>query len=159
MPLPRNVFKAFGEDDSLCVVQCLWQYEKVTHPFCQSALAGCPQPLFLLCEASQTSLFTEASSWIKSMLAGAGVDTESFKVYSVRGASSSAAVKGVHINGILQTADWSKDSTFKQFYYCPVANQSTEPLFSAFCHNYFNHICSITLCHCCNGISLRDNAF
>ena len=68
------------------------------------------------------------------MLTGAGVDAETFKAYSVRGASSSAALKGVHISGILQTADWSKDSTFKQFYYRPVANESTEPLFSLFCH-------------------------
>jgi len=57
------------------------------------------------------------------MLAEAGIDTDTFKAHSVRGASSSAALrKGVHISDILQTADWSKDSTFKRFYYRPVAD-------------------------------------
>jgi len=57
------------------------------------------------------------------MLTEAGIDTEMFKAHSVRGASSSAALrKGVHISDILQTADWSKDSTFKWFYYRPVAD-------------------------------------
>ena len=59
------------------------------------------------------------------MLAGAGVDAKTFKAHSVRGASSSAAMrKEVHISDILQTADWSKDSTLKRFYYRPVADDS-----------------------------------
>lgn len=133
VPLPRNVFRAFGEDDSLCVVQCLWQYEKVTHPFCQSALDA-PSHFFSYVRPHKPVSSQRLAHWIKSMLAGAGVGTETFKAYSVRGASSSAAMKGVHINGILQTTGWSKDSTFKWFYYRPVANESTEPLFSLFCH-------------------------
>lgn len=56
--------------------------------------------------------------WIKDLLKEAGVDTEVFKVHSVRGASTSAALKkGVHLSDILNTADWSKESTFKKFYY------------------------------------------
>ena len=54
------------------------------------------------------------------MLSEAGIDTETFKAHSVRGASSSAALrKG---SDILQTVDWSKDSTFKWFYYRPVVD-------------------------------------
>ena len=54
------------------------------------------------------------------MLSGAGIDTETFKANSVRKASSLAALrKG---SDILQTADRSKDSTFKHFYYRPVAD-------------------------------------
>ena len=57
------------------------------------------------------------------MLSEVGIDTEMFKAHSVRGASSSAALRNdVHISDILQTADWSKDSTFKQFYHRPVAD-------------------------------------
>ena len=59
------------------------------------------------------------------MLAEAGVDTKTFKAHSVRRATSSAAFrKGVHISDILQTADWPKDSTFKRFYYRPVADDN-----------------------------------
>jgi len=61
--------------------------------------------------------------WIKDMLTGAGINTDTFKAHSIRGTSSSAALrKGVHIGDILQTADWSKDSTFKRFYYRPIAD-------------------------------------
>ena len=50
------------------------------------------------------------------------MDTSIFKAHSVRGASSTAAAeKGVLIADILRTADWSKDSTFKRFYYRPSA--------------------------------------
>jgi len=57
------------------------------------------------------------------MLQLAGVDTSVFSAHSVRGASSSAALsKGVHIADILTMADWSRDSTFKRFYYRPTVD-------------------------------------
>ena len=53
--------------------------------------------------------------WIKDILEEAGVDTGTFKAHSVRGAATSAALaKGVSIEEILRTADWS---TFRRFYY------------------------------------------
>jgi len=54
---------------------------------------------------------------VKDTLQLAGIDTA---VFSLRGASTSAAVaKGVHLADILSMADWSRDSTFKKFYYRP----------------------------------------
>lgn len=48
------------------------------------------------------------------MLAEAGVDTSVFKAYFVRGAATSAALtKDVSIQDILDTADWSTNSTFR----------------------------------------------
>ena len=45
------------------------------------------------------------------------MDTEIFKAHSVRGASTSAALKkGLHIKDILETADWSRESTFRRLY-------------------------------------------
>ena len=45
------------------------------------------------------------------------MDTEIFKAHSVRGASTSAALKkGLHIKDILDTANWSQESTFRKFY-------------------------------------------
>ena len=47
----------------------------------------------------------------------AGVDVSEFKAHSFRAASTSAAAnKGVPINFILQTADWTNASTFAKFY-------------------------------------------
>ena len=58
--------------------------------------------------------------WIKEILGKAGVDTSVFKAHSVWGASSTAASeKGVLIEDILRTADWSTGSTFRKFYYRP----------------------------------------
>lgn len=55
--------------------------------------------------------------WVKDRLVEAGMD-ESFKAHSVRGASTSAAMaRGVSLVDILSTADWSRKSTIKWFYY------------------------------------------
>ena len=48
----------------------------------------------------------------------AEIFTTFFKAHFVRGASSTAvAEKGVLIADVLCMLDWSKDSTFKRFYY------------------------------------------
>ena len=48
------------------------------------------------------------------------INTVVYSAHSTRGASTTAAVKqGVSIADILKTADWSKESTFKRFYYRP----------------------------------------
>ena len=40
------------------------------------------------------------------------------EAHSVRGASASAALrKGVSIGDVLSTADWTRESTFRRFYY------------------------------------------
>jgi len=54
------------------------------------------------------------SHWLtKEIVSGMGIGTETFKTYSDRGTSSSAAWdKRVHISDILNVADRSKDSTF-----------------------------------------------
>jgi len=58
---------------------------------------------------------------IKEILGKPGIDISVFKAHSVRGTSSTAAsAKGVLIEDILHTADWSTDCTFQHFYYCPV---------------------------------------
>ena len=57
---------------------------------------------------------------MKDWLQEAGVDTNVFKAYPDRGASTTAAYnKGVTLQETLQTADWSKDSSFRRFDYRP----------------------------------------
>ena len=65
--------------------------------------------------------------WIKDTLKKAGVDTNKFTAHSVRGASASAAVgKGLHVSDVLKMADWSRESTFRHFYYRPSTTTETE---------------------------------
>lgn len=55
--------------------------------------------------------------WIKGYLSASGIDTTVFSAHSVRGAAASqAARRGVPIDTILGTANWSATSTFNRFY-------------------------------------------
>ena len=47
----------------------------------------------------------------------------------MRGASTTAALnKGVSVADISHTADWSSDTTFRRFYYCPSGNNYSHKL-------------------------------
>jgi len=108
------------------VVQCLKQYEAITSQF-RSVTSHRAAPLFLSYVKPHKPVTTQRlAHWIKDLLKEAGVNTEVFKAHSVRGATTSAALdKGVHISDILSTADWSRESTFRSFYYRPLMDEST----------------------------------
>ena len=56
--------------------------------------------------------------WLRTCLLEAGIDTNVFKPYSIRGAScSSAAWAGISVSDILKAADWSSEGTFQKFYH------------------------------------------
>ena len=58
--------------------------------------------------------------WVKTVLSLAGIG-DVFTAHSTRGASASAASRaGVALSGIMEAADWSRESTFK--------NSMTDPL-------------------------------
>ena len=115
-PPKERFFGAFPEKQ-LCVVECLRWYEKMTAGYRDPHSEA--WPLFL----SYIKPFKPVTSqriahWIKDLLSEAGVDTRVLKAHSVRGASVSAAKnKGVGILEILDMADWSRDTTFRKFYY------------------------------------------
>ena len=100
-------------------MKCLQRYEVVTRDH-RSNLSE-PNPLFL----SYIRPFKPVTSqriahWIKNLLKEAGINTDIFKAHSVRGASATAALnKGVSQAEIPSTADWSRDYTFRKFYYRP----------------------------------------
>lgn len=51
----------------------------------------------------------------------AGIDLRRFGAHSTRGAMASKVFTlGVRLEDILNVADWSSDSMFKQFYFKPV---------------------------------------
>ena len=64
--------------------------------------------------------------WIKSILDMAGIDSNIFSAHSTPAASTSAAYnRAASIDSILNAAGWSKDSTFKKFYWKPVQKQKS----------------------------------
>jgi len=117
-PLKECFFASFPHDNCLCVVKCLCAYEQATKNF-RDIKADIPAPLFLSYVKPHNPVTSQRiAHWIKDTLTKAGVDTNTFKGHSVRGASTSAAVgKRLHIADVLKTADWSSESTFRQFYY------------------------------------------
>ena len=113
LPPKELFFGAFPDDKTLCVVECLNCYEERTLDARQAGLA---QPLFLSYIRPHRPVTSQRlAHWVKDLLTDAGVD-KSFKAHSVRGASTSAAMaRGVSLTDILNTADWSKESTFRRF--------------------------------------------
>ena len=64
---------------------------------------------------------------VKEILSPAGVDTGSFEDHSTRATSVSAArLRGVTIKDIMESAGWSRTSTFEMFYYKPFTSNFTE---------------------------------
>ena len=114
------VFETFRPDKKLCVVECLRCYEDKTKQF-RTDGSDQPNPLFLSYVKPHKAITSERlAHWMKGIMEEAGVDVTIFKAHTVRGASSTAAAeKGVQMADILCTADWSRDSTFKRFYYRP----------------------------------------
>ena len=56
----------------------------------------------------------------------AGIDTAVYGPYSTRAASASkAAASNLHINDIMKTAGWSRQSTFARFYNKEIVNKDT----------------------------------
>ena len=113
LPSPLE-FKAF--DNHLhCPVQCFQTYEEATAPLRQEGVSQ----LFLAVTKPHAPVASSTiARWLKSVLASAGVDTHTFSAHSTRGASTSAAsMAGLTTKQILDTADWSSESTFKDFYH------------------------------------------
>lgn len=83
--------------------------------------ANTPTPLFLSYVKPHKPVTSQRlAHWINDTLKKAWIDTDKFKAHSMQGASTSAAtVKGLHVADVLKMADWSRESTFRQFYYLP----------------------------------------
>ena len=114
-------FGAFKEDERLCVVECLREYEKKTLEFWNQCTEA-PDPLFFsYVRPHKQSPHRELPTGLKIYYSWQGRSGHSSVFsHSVRGASTSTVVaKGIHVADILAVAEWNRDSTFKTFYYCP----------------------------------------
>ena len=122
---PKELFfGAFPHDNKLCVVECLRVYEERTKSLRVGRGGQQSTKLFLSYVKPHKPVTSQRiAHWLKDLLQESGIDTDQFKAHSIRGASATAACeRGVHLDQILSTADWSKDSTFRRFYYRPVHN-------------------------------------
>ena len=118
---PRELlFGAFPDDTDLCVCQCLRAYEEATIDL-RTQPPSAPNRLFISHVKPHRPVTSQRiAHWLRDVMEASGVDTRVFSAHSTRGAATSAARdKGVPLQDILQTADWSRESTFTKFYYRP----------------------------------------
>ena len=120
-PLKTSFHASFPLNELLCPCLCLKEYEKRTKPFRQSSETK-PNKLFLSVNRPHKPIDSGTlSHWVKDCLVEAGIDSNAFKAHSTRSAATSGAVKaGISISEIIRLEDWTKESTFKKFYYYPV---------------------------------------
>ncbi len=111
------VIQAF-EDGSICPVATIAEYISRT-----SNLRGDETQLFVSHQKPHHRVVSSTiSRWIIEGLALAGVDTETFRAHSTRGAAASCSQKlGVSMKNILEAAGWASNSTFSRFYHRPTA--------------------------------------
>lgn len=124
---PKELFFGAYQEEILCVVECLRQYESATEAYRGTPPSG---RLFLSHVKPHKPVTSQRiAHWLKDVLEMSGIDTTIFSAHSTRGAATSAAFsKGVPISEILQTADWSGSSTFKRFY---LREAETSPSFAS----------------------------
>ena len=114
-------FQAYAPDVSLCIVKHFQHYLKRTE-----VLRGDVKQFFVSYTKPHKAVSPDTvSRWIKTTLAGAGIDTSKYGAHSTRSASTSAA-KGnsISIATIMKSAGWSQESTFTKFYHKPVEHRA-----------------------------------
>lgn len=113
------------DNDKLDPVACLRLYLQRTKAWRTSQ--ECQEQLFLaLVKPHRPVTSATISRWIKDLMKFAGIDTETFKAHSVRGAATSKAMgQGMTMTQVLEHGNWSKAQTFKKFYYRDVSQQQS----------------------------------
>ncbi|KAM4748674.1 LOW QUALITY PROTEIN: uncharacterized protein WCC33_006046 [Rhinophrynus dorsalis] len=111
-------YPAFPFQPQLCVVNCLKEYELRTNNLRSPSLSQ------LLISFRSPHLPVSAATlarWIRWIMQLAGVNVALFGAHSTRGAMASKAVQtGGRLEDILRAADWSRESTFRDFYHKPI---------------------------------------
>ena len=115
IPVKEFFFPYYAADKSLCPVMALQTYEERTASFRSEKSSY----LFLSWIGKHEPVTSSTiARWLRTCLQESGIDTDTFKAHSVRGAAcSTAAWSGVTISDILNAADWSSETTFQRFYH------------------------------------------
>ena len=81
---------------------------------------GLFEPSHLFLGVSRPRAPCSIARWVKTTLANAGIDITKYSAHSIRGASTSKALESeATLSEVLQQADWSKATTFHNFYFRP----------------------------------------
>ena len=117
-----SFYPYFDSNSALCPVRTLERYLKISSEW-RSALNS--DRLFLSVVKPHLPVTSATiGHWLNDILRKAGVAHE-FTGHSTHLTSESIAFeKGVSINDIMKTADWSSQNTFRRFYYNPLIEQS-----------------------------------
>ena len=111
-PGEKMTFRAY-EEPSLCPVANILKYLEYRNPISDE------DSLFVITRKPHNTPQPDTiAGWIKEVLGAAGVDTGEYQAHSCRAASTStAALAGVSLSTILDSASWKNVRTFKKFYH------------------------------------------
>ncbi|KAM4690574.1 uncharacterized protein WCC33_017978 [Rhinophrynus dorsalis] len=116
-------YPSFPSQPQLCVVLCLREYEKRTISLRNTKWSQ------LLISFRKPFLPVSAATlarWVRWIMQLAGINVALFGAHSSRGAMASMALQaGGRLEDILRAADWSRESTFKDFYCKPIDHVSS----------------------------------
>ena len=108
-------FPSFPSDRKICPVTSLRDYKERTVSYRKYQSNSYLFHSFIGKHSPVSS--STIARWLRTCLSEAGIDTNTFKAHSVRGAAcSSAAWTGVSVSDILNAVDWSSTGTFQTFY-------------------------------------------
>ena len=115
----------FPPNRRLCFVKYLKRYGKVTKRLRNKSNCNSNRSFLPYIKPHRPVSSSTIARWVKSVLTLSGINTESFSAHSTRVAASSAAARtGVALEDIMKAADWTNESTFKEFYHKPVFSAS-----------------------------------
>ena len=113
----------YGKEPLICPVLYFEAYVSSTREF--RSLDNCrlfvPDQLFLGISLPRTPVKAcSIARWVKTTLSSAGINIVKYSAHLIRGASTSKALEsGATLSDVLQQADWSKATTFHNFYFKP----------------------------------------
>ena len=122
-PVKEFFFPYYVMDKLLCLVRALQTYEECTASFRSEK----SNYLFLSWIGKHEPVTSSTiARWLRTCLQEAGIDINTFKAHSVRGAAcSTAAWLGVTLADILNVADWFNETTFQRFYHREIQDKTT----------------------------------
>ena len=116
-----QAFTRYPADPNLCPVHCFTHYLLLTKEK-RAVQEGKSNNLFTFhIKPHHPIMKATLARWTLSFIKEAGIDTNMFKAPSLRGASTTVAANAlVPLQEIMNMADCSSASTFRQHYYKPV---------------------------------------
>ena len=116
----------FESNANLCPVGCIAVYLDRTADLRPSN----SDYLFVsLIRPHRAATATTLARWIKTILHLSGINTSIFGAHSVRGtASSDSVARGVPVEDVLRSGDWSSLSNFSRFYHRPISSLPVAPV-------------------------------